>query len=140
MESCSQLPMTKKVRLADLLRLPDFQTLTDKQQLFVALYISSGHHTGTYNAADAAARVYRTKDTKSAAALGAELLGQRKIRTVLDLHFGRDALAGLLVDLQRAVKRGLRRGNKKFVVITPEVASALLIFEAYVSAEGNVHE
>jgi len=140
MEPYSQLPTTKKVRLADLLRLPDFQTLTDKQQSWCALYCASGFLTGRYDAGDCATKIYKTKNAASAAALGAQLLGQRKIRTVLDLHFGRNALDGLLADLKRAVKRGLRRGNKKFVVITPEVASALLIFEAYVSAEGNVHE
>jgi hypothetical protein len=126
-----------KVRLMDLMRMPVFWTLTPQQQAFVAVYVASGF-SGKYNAADAAARTYRTKDAKSAAALGAQLLGQRKIRTVLDRHFGIDALDALLADLQKAVKRGLRRGNKKFQVITPEVADALVIFERYIAAKGNV--
>jgi hypothetical protein len=129
-----------RVRLADLMRLPAFSELTDKQQAFCALYVASGFITGKYDAADAAGRVYKTKDEKSAGALGAELLGQRKIRTVLDAHFGRSALDAIVVDLQRAVKRGLRRGAKKFQVITPEVAQALLLFEKYVAAKGNVIE
>jgi hypothetical protein len=140
MEIDNQIGTPTRVRIADLLRLPEFALLTDKQAAFTALYVSSGFLTGKYDAADAAARVYKTKDEKSAAALGAELLGQRKIRTVLDAHFGRNALDALLTDLQKAIKRGLRKGNKKFQVITPEVAQALLLFEKYITAKGNVSE
>lgn len=129
-----------RVRIAELMRLPAFALLTDKQQAFCALYVSSGFLHGAYDAADAAATVYRTKDARSAAALGAELLGQRKIRTVLDAHFGRSALDAILDDLQKAVKRSLRRGNRKFIVLTPELGRALQIFEQYVTAKGNVQE
>jgi hypothetical protein len=136
----NQIVTPKRLRLADLLRLPEFATLTPKQQAFVALYVASGFLTDTYDATAAVQKVYRTKDEKSAGALGAELLGQRKIRTVLDAHFGRNALDALLTDLQKAVKRSLRRSNKKFIVLTPELARALEIFEQYVTAKGNTIE
>jgi hypothetical protein len=129
-----------RARLADLIRLREFALLTDKQAAFISLYVSGGVLSGKYDACDAAARVFKTKNAKSAEALGAQLLGQSKIKQVLNHHFGVGALNALLSDLQCAVKRGLRRGNKKFVVITPEVAQALLIFEQYIAAKGNVHE
>jgi hypothetical protein len=138
MEPYNQSPSPKRVRIAELMRLPDFALLTDKQQSFCALYVSSGFLTGAYDAADAAARIYKTKDARSAAALGAELLGQRKIRTVLDAHFGRSALDSILSDFQKAVKRSLRRGNRKFIVLTPELGRALELFEQYISTKGNI--
>jgi hypothetical protein len=138
MATDNQIVNPKRVRIADLMRLPDFAELTDKQQAFCALYVSSGFLTGKYDAGEAAAKVYRTKDAKSAAALGAELLGQSKIRRLLDAHFGKSALDSMLSDLQKAVKRSVRRGSKKFVMITPEVAQALLLFDKYTSAKGNV--
>jgi hypothetical protein len=138
MEPDSQSPSPKRVRIADLMRLPAFAELTDKQAAFVAVYVASGSLGGKYDATAAAQRVYQTKNPASAAALGSELLGQAKIRRVLDAHFGRNALDAILADLQRAVKRSLRRGNKKYAMLTPELARALELFEAYITAKGNI--
>jgi hypothetical protein len=125
----------RRLRLIDLMRTPEFQTLSEKQGIFVARYVSSGFLTGRYDASDAAKTAYRTKNPE---VLGAELLGQKKIKRILDLHFGRTPMDSILADLEKAVKKSLRRGSKsRPSTITPETARALQLFEQYVAAKEN---
>jgi len=95
------------LRLADLMRTPEFMSLTERQQVFVARYVSGGFLNGRYNATDAAATAFRTRNPE---VLGNELLGQTKIRAVLDLLFRRDPLESVLANLRYLLKRSNRRG------------------------------
>src|SRR5712692_8136982 len=109
-----------RVRLAELLRTPEFGLLSEKQQVFCAALIASGFLTGRYDATAAAATAYKTKNPE---VLGAELLGQTKIKRVLDIHFQRSPMDSILADLAKAVKKSLRRGSKsRPATITPETA------------------
>ena len=115
---------TARIPLSDLMATPEFQSLTLKQQIFIARLVARGSQTGTYDPVDAATIAYQTKN---AAIMGPELLGQTKIRRVLDIHFGRSPLDSILADLQRAAKKSANVG-----ALTPKTVRLLKKFEAYV--------
>jgi hypothetical protein len=117
-----------RMSVIEIMRTPEFQTLSEKQSIFVARYISGGFLTGRYDATDAAATAYRTKNP---VVLGAELIGQSKIKRVLDLHFRRSGLESILTDLRRAAKKSAKRG------ITSETVRALAAFDKYVAKENS---
>ena len=110
-----------RLRLIDLMRTPEFQTLSEKQGIFVARYICGGILTGRYDATDAAKTAYGTKDPE---VLGAELLGQKKIRLVLDLHFCRSEVESLLGEVPTCTEwcphgSGSRRHSNRLRRTTP---------------------
>jgi hypothetical protein len=121
----------KHLRLAAILNTPEFAVLTEKQQIFVARYISGGLVFNRYDAADAAAAAYRTPN---AAVLGAELLGQKKIKRVLDLHFRRSEFEVLLADLRRLLKRSERRGSNTSSLV-PDLQRVLELLERHITRE-----
>src|SRR5712691_2379300 len=96
-----------RMRLLDLMRTPEFQTHSEKQGIFVARYISGGFLTGRCDPTDAAKTAYKTKNPE---VLGAELLGQKKIKRVLDIHFQRSEVESLLAEVRHLIKRSSRRG------------------------------
>lgn len=117
-----------RVRLADLMKHEVFQCLTKKQQIFVAKLVALGLTTGNYDHVAAAAFAYRTKNPQ---VLGAELLGQAKIRRCLDVHFRRSNLESILDHLGRAAKKSVKRGEG----LSPETVKALAVFAQYVQKE-----
>ncbi len=118
-------------RIAELRETPEFQALTEKQQTFVAKFVSDGLvNNGHYSAPAAAKLAYKTKNPQS---LGTGLLRQRKIKKVLAIHFRTSPLDGVLLDVQTSARRAARLG----VGITPKLQRALLAFEKYVRAEGR---
>jgi len=124
---------TAKPRLgiAELMNHEDFQVLSPQQQSFVARYISNGVHTGVYDALDAAKHSYDVSP-KNAAALAAHLLGHRKIKRVLDRHFGlteRNELDVLLPILAKAIKRSIRNDLKRQGSLSIATTKALEFFE-----------
>jgi len=107
----SHTPIGERVRLADLIQRQEFQCLTSKQQAFLSRYISSGLLTGCYDAAAAVSSVYRTTP-KNAVVMGHEILGNRRIKRVLDLHFCRNEIDSLMDDLGRAARLSISRDLK----------------------------
>jgi hypothetical protein len=122
---------TKRLSFAEIFVRPEFQTLTKKQQIFCARYISSGVVSNHYDASDAAAFAYSTKNP---AVLGQELLGQRKVRAVLDLHFGRNEFDGLVADLRRLLKRADRRGSD-LNSLAPDLKKVLTLLEQHLAKD-----
>jgi len=124
---------TAKPRLgiAELLSHEDFQILTPQQQSFVARYISTGVRTGTYDALDAVKHSYGVS-LKNATALAAHLLGHKKIKKIVDLHFGRSdrsELDVLLPILANAIKRSIRNDLKEKGSLSIATTKALEFFE-----------
>lgn len=124
--------LNNRVHLADLMCTPEFQTLTAKAQVFCAAYIASGMTTGRYDHIAAASVAYKTS---RADVVGAEMLGNRKIKAVLDIHFKRSGFDSTLVDLRSLLKRARRR-NSDLARLVPELQRALIAFEKY-TAKAN---
>lgn len=118
-----------KLRLAALTQTAEFGLLTSKQQAFVLKLVALGLTTGRYDATVAAGFAYTTKNPEI---LGAELMGQRKIKRVLDIHFCRSGLDSILADLRVVVKQARRQRE-----LTPALEKALLAFEKYTLAQGE---
>jgi len=113
-----------RVRLAELMRTPEFQCLTLKQQVFTAKLVALGLTTGNYDHVAAAAFAY---ETKNPAILGRELMGQTRIKRLLAIHFRKSELESILADLQRAAKKAARKRE-----LTPAVEKALLQFSEFI--------
>ncbi len=94
--------------LAEMATHAEWQVLTAKQRMFLSSYIQSGIDTGVYDAPFAVQSAYNTSD-KNAVILSYELLANRKVRRVLDLHFGRTETDSLQADLVKAISKSLRK-------------------------------
>ena len=95
------------VPLQVLITTPEFQALTAAQAGFVSKYVSRGVTKGVYDAVTAVQSAYHCKDRKTAAIQAYQLLRNRRIAKVIDLHFLRDAER--VNDLQRLVHRSSLR-------------------------------
>jgi phage terminase small subunit len=102
----------KRVGIAAIMSHEFFQVLTEKQRTFVVRYISSGTATGLYDSVRAVRDAYG--DVKNAAVLSSQLLGQKKIKRVLDLHFGRteSPYDSMMAELTKALKKSIRTDRK----------------------------
>jgi len=123
MPSTNQI--TQRMSLAELKSRAEWQILTDKQKFFVQSYIASGIDTGTYDAQFAVQSAYDTSG-KTAVILSYELLANRKIKQVLDLHFGHTEMDSLLADLAKAIKQSLRKNG-----LTDATTTAIKFFEKH---------
>jgi hypothetical protein len=106
------MPLTNQLAprmlLAEIATHAEWQVLTAKQRMFLSSYIQSGIDTGVYDAQFAVQSAYNTSD-KNAVILSYELLANRKVRRVLDLHFGRTETDSLQADLVKAISKSLRK-------------------------------
>ena len=118
-----------RMGLTTLMRTPEFADLTGSQKVFVARLISLGIASGKYNATSAADFAYKTRFPAS---MGSQLLRQKKIRRVMDLHFGRSGLESILADLQAAAAK-----SKKAGLLTRRVVRLLGVFEKYTQQESR---
>ena len=101
----------KRMPLSEIVTTAEFQILTARQQQFVRHYVESVVNTGTYDAIAAVKAAYNATD-KSAVVMAYELTGQRLIKKVLDLHFGRTEFDSVLTDLGQAIRKALRKDAK----------------------------
>lgn len=111
-----------------LARTTEFQKLNPAQQRFVLHYVAKGFALGTYDAVAAVEFAYHPK--KNIQIRAHQIMTNRHVRHVLDLHFNRSELDVLLIDLQRAVKKSGKIGT-----LTPQVAKALVAFTECVAKE-----
>ena len=123
-------PIGERVRLADLIQRREFQCLTPKQQAFLSRYISSGLLTGCYDASAATAAVYRTTP-KNATIMSYEILGNRKIKAVIDLHFRRSEFDSIMDDLARAARLSIARDLKHGGSLSIATIKAVQILRNY---------
>ena len=84
--------------------------------------------TGRYDAVDACKLAYKT--VRYAELRAYQLLGNKRLRRILDIHFQRSAMDSLLADLHRVIKRSLRRGSKQ-PGVNPDLTAALAFFEKH---------
>lgn len=115
--------------LEQLVQLPEFNRLNQKQQTWIVFYVGRGIATGTYNALTATMFAYNP--SKHVEVRAHQLLAKRRIRAVLDLHFRHTELDKILSDLRLAVNKSLRTKAG----LSPEISSALLAFESYVATQ-----
>ncbi len=95
----------------------EFMALTERQQVWVLKYLADGMTTGRYDAAAATMAAYNPKDMKTAAVMGWQMLNRRHVKKVLDLHFKISPMGSLLIALEKAIHKSLRRDG------TPTVAT-----------------
>jgi hypothetical protein len=118
------------MRLDEVAALPEFAKLNPSQRRFVIDYIGAGLVSGTYDAVEAVKWAYG-HEMKNAKIRAHQILNNKQVRHVLNMHFRRSEIEIILSDLQRAAKKSVRLG----VGLTPETAKALIAFEQYVSRE-----
>jgi len=100
----------KKLTLDELKELPEYQRLTQKQQLFVATYCEGGLANGCYNAPQATMTAYQCKSMETARIMSYSLLANIRIVAVLNRHFNATPTEEFLAMLDRAIN------NKKLTV------------------------
>jgi hypothetical protein len=103
----------ERLDIAALMVMEEFQVLSERQRIFVIRYIASGTSTGVYDSLRAVHDAYG--DVKNEAVLSSQLLGQKKIKRVLDLHFGRTEPSqydSMMAELTKALKKSLRTDRK----------------------------
>jgi len=120
----------ERMELSELEKRAEFQILTPKQQNFVGSYIESGRRTGTYDALAAVQSAYQVA-VKNAVIMSYELLGNRKITAVLNLHFGRTEFDSILTDLGRALSKTLKK-DAKTGSLSVATSKALEFYERHV--------
>jgi hypothetical protein len=117
-------------KISDVLRLPEFAQLTERQQIFLARYLSGGAVNGTFDPADAALTAYKVAP-ENATVMAYEILGSKRVKRVLDLAFGRDPMDRLLEDLHVMIKRSLRRDARNGGLANPDTTRAIEFFEKH---------
>lgn len=103
----------KKMSMADLEITVEFQRLTEKQQLFIATYISAGL-LGHYDAEAAVLAAYKCKSRESARVMSYSMMQNPRVIDVLNLHFGKNATEAFFEDVNRAIR------NRKLTVAQME--------------------
>jgi hypothetical protein len=121
---------TERMEISELVKRAEFQILTIKQQTFVRAYVESGMTTGTYDALSAVQSAYEVA-AKNAVILSYELLGNRRIKAVLNLHFGRTEFDSILTDLERALSKTLKK-DAKAGSLSVATSKALEFYERHV--------
>jgi hypothetical protein len=114
---------------------PEYLALNLRQKTFVVHYVDSGLSDGVYDAV-AALRIAYGPDIKRADIRAYQILRNKKVKKVLDLHFRRSGLESILVDLKRAARQSVRLK----LGLTPATVKALAAFEAYISESANVKQ
>jgi hypothetical protein len=121
---------TERIDISELIKSAEFQILTRKQQAFVRAYVESGMTTGTYDPLSAVQSAYEVA-AKNAVILSYELLGNRKIKAVLNLHFGRTEFDSILSDLERTLSKTLKK-DAKAGSLSVATTKALEFYERHV--------
>lgn len=121
--------------LDELRERPEFKILTAKQQMFCSAYIDSGTSTGVYDAVFAVNTAYGVKSNENARLLSYELRANRKIETVLDLHFGAPSKEPFLNKLQRKLEKTLLKG-KELTVAEKDSIKLLFAMRGWSVPEG----
>jgi hypothetical protein len=116
------------LHLGEIMELPEWRILTEAQQIFLSRYVSVGMTTGRYDAVEACKIAY--KNTKYAELRAYQLLGNKRLRKIIDAHFQRSAMDSMLADLHSVIKRSLRRGSKVRGA-NPDLTAALAFFEKH---------
>src|ERR1700676_2408513 len=102
---------TRKRMSVDELRMtPEFQRLTQKQQLFVATYCGAGLLDGTYDPIAATRTAYQCKSAEVARVMSYPLMQNIRIIAVLNRNFNAEPIEDFLVQVDRAIQ------NKKLTV------------------------
>ena len=109
---------------------PEFSKLNPSQRRFVVRYIDQGTVNGTYDAVDAVRHAYGM-NTKYVEIRAYQILRNRTVKKVLDIHFRRSGLDSILSDLRRAAKQSV----KLKLGLTPATVKALTAFAAFVAAK-----
>ena len=122
----------KFMRLDEVAALPEFAKLNPSQRKFVIDHVGAGLVSGTYDAVSAVRFAYG-QEIKNPQIRAHQILNNRHVRRVLNLHFRRSDLEILLSDLKRAAQKSARLG----VGLTPETTKALHAFEEYVARENS---
>jgi hypothetical protein len=94
----------ERLSLADLTLTSEYKLLTIRQQTFVSEYIRSGVESGTYDTLFAVTRSYRPKNAEVASVMAAQVMGNSKVKDVLDLHFGRTEKDAFLRELKKTIQ------------------------------------
>ena len=114
----------------------EVMALSPQQRTFVLELIAGGIVNGKYDPKTAVRKAYSNIANERNISIWANrILHNKRVAHIIGLHQGLSEMDMLFADLQRAVKKGLRKNKQKAQVITPDVARALLVFEAYVRKE-----
>lgn len=100
----------KRMSVEELRLTPEFQRLTQKQQLFVATYCGAGLLDGTYDPIIATRTAYQCKSMEVARVMSYPLMQNIRIVAVLNRHFNSEPIEDFLVQVDRAIQ------NKKLTV------------------------
>lgn len=108
----------------------EYKKLNLAQGRFVVSYIDQAVATGVYDAVDSIRRAYG-QSIKTPELRAYQILRNKKVKKVLDLHFRRSELDSILSELQRAARKSAKMKGG----LTPATKKALEAFAAFVARE-----
>src|ERR1700676_754803 len=94
----------KRMSVDDLRLTPEFQRLTQKQQLFVVTYCAGGLLDGNYDPIEATRTAYQCKSAEVARIMSYSVVANIKIVAVLNRHFNTEPIEEFLVLVDRAIR------------------------------------
>ena len=125
-------PCKDCISLEAIMVTPEYQTLSPVRRRFVVRYIEQGTATGVYDAVDSVKYAVGLH-IKHIEIRAYQLLRNKAVRQVLDIHFRRSGLEPILSDLKRAARKSIKLG----LGLTPATEKALAAFEAYIEAKNG---
>jgi hypothetical protein len=124
----------ERIALEDLVQTSQFKLLTPQQQDFVTAYVKSGVDSGTYDGLGACTAAYKPASLKIAGVMVAQIMGNSKVKKVLDLHFGRTPQEAFLLELEKTIQHST--GDAK---VRAQELYARLAFGDQPPGEVNTH-
>lgn len=93
-----------RMPLSELKETTEFLRLTPRQQLYVSTYVETGMALGRYDDEAAIRMAYRCSTDESVRVMRYALKRSIKVVEVLNMHFGKNATAAFLDDVNRAIR------------------------------------
>jgi hypothetical protein len=119
----------RRVSLAEIMSLPEFQSATEGQQLWLKVYLATGEGTGKYDALKATRIAFPKTSAKSLAARSCNIQSHKRVKQILAVAFGRPVMASILSGLDVAIRRSIKADMKNGGGLSVATTRAVQFYE-----------